>query len=58
MPHLWPGPYASVTGHAGWWRTELGVLGGYWLVCDGDRLLQAWDRHRHAVPVLLLYCTG
>jgi len=29
----------SVTGHAGWCHTELGVMGGYWRVtaigCDG-----------------------
>jgi hypothetical protein len=30
---------ASVTGHAGWCRAELGVLGGYGPVRDGDRLL-------------------
>jgi hypothetical protein len=35
---------ASVTSHAVWCHTELGVLGGYWPVRDGDRLLQVWDR--------------
>ena len=48
----------SVTGHAGWCHTELGVLGDYWPARDGDRLLQAWgrwDRQSSSQTLLLLY---
>jgi pimeloyl-ACP methyl ester carboxylesterase/DNA-binding CsgD family transcriptional regulator len=47
---------ASLAGHAGRCRTELGFPGGCWPVREGDRLLQRRDRHRGACALLLLYC--